>query len=84
MVHILEVIDKTGRSIYLPIKQWSHIIRRHPNISNYIEEIKETLKNPLKITSYSLDKDVKYYYSYLKNKNPPKYLLVIVTENLIN
>ena len=75
---IFEILDKTGRKIYLPIKTWSHITRKHPSMTNYIEEIKSTVKNPDKITEWSLDKDVRYYYKYYKSKDPPKYLLVII------
>ena len=46
-------------------------------MNNYLEEIKETLKNPIKIIDYSINEDIRYYYSYYKNKKAP-YLLVIV------
>ena len=78
-MHIFETIDKTGRNIRLTKKQFSHIMKRHPMMINYLEEIQQTLKNPLKITSYNLDLDVWYYYQYLKSKpGVYKYLLVIV------
>jgi len=73
-----EVIDKTKRRIYLTRERLSHILE-HKEIANYIEEIKDTLINPLKIYSYSYDKTVAYYYKYLKNKkSDAKYLLVAV------
>ena len=75
---IFEVIDKTKRRIRLTKKQWKHILRRHHDIINYQEEIKETLKNPQKITDHPYDKNSKYYFAYLKHKQGPnKYLLVI-------
>tara|TARA_Y100000310_G_C20148889_1_gene563739 strand:+ start:185 stop:376 length:192 start_codon:yes stop_codon:yes gene_type:complete len=44
-----------------------------------VEEIKETLKSPDKITSYSRDKNIQYYYKQYKNlKAPNKFLLVVV------
>ena len=65
MNHIFNVKDKTGRNIRLTEKQWKHIIRKHPQVSNYKEEMINTLQNPLKITDYSLDEKVRYYYNYL-------------------
>ena len=74
-----EILDKTGRKIYMSKKSWLHIAKKHPIMINYIEEIKETLKRPLKITDYSFDEGLRYYYSYIKDKKPPyNYLLVVV------
>jgi len=78
MSNILEVVDKTGRRIHLSKTQWIHIRKKHPEVENY-EEIEETLKNPLKITSYKPDQSMEYYYRYFKNKpSPNQYLLVLV------
>jgi len=79
MNYIFEIIDKTGRKIHLSKKQWEHITKRHPDMANYLEEIKEALENPLKITDYIFDKDVKYYYKYFKHKKDSlKYLMIVV------
>jgi len=75
---LFEVKDKTGRNIYLTKERWKHIVSEHPEMSNIIEEVKETLKRPLKITQYSYDEDVRYYYTYLKRRIKAQYLLVIV------
>lgn len=78
-MNVFEVIDKTGRRIRSTEKQMNHILRKHPQIANYQDEIIDTLINPLKITDYGLDEDVRYYYKYLKNRiSPEKYLLVVV------
>ena len=78
MVRILEVRNRTGRNIYLTDERYSHI-KKHPEMQNSIAIIERTIKNPQKITSYSLDPNVRYYYSYLKNrKSRAKYLRVIV------
>ena len=79
MTKLFEVRDKTGRNVYLPSITWSHIVRKHPYVSSYFEEIKETVQKPDKITDYSLDKDVRYHYKYYKHRESPnQYLLVIV------
>ena len=45
----------------------------------YLEEIKEALQKPDKITSYSFDEDVRYFYKYYKHlEKPNNYLLVVV------
>ena len=79
MGNVFEIVDKSGRTIRLPQKQWKHILQDHPEIGQYIEELKVTLQHPLKITDYSFDEQVRYYYNYIKQReNPAKYLLVIV------
>src|SRR3989344_4801929 len=76
---IFEVIDRSGRKIQLRKDAWKHISIEHPELSNYLEHIQDTLKSPTKITDYSEDESIRYYYRYYKNGNSPaKYLLVIV------
>ena len=75
---MFEVEDKTGRKIRLTKTQWSHITIIHAEMSNYLEEIQETLKKPLKIISQE-NGNLKKYFSYQKHrKRPEKYLRVIV------
>lgn len=63
----------------MPEIQWTQITRKHPSLSEHIEEIKETLIKPDSITDSSPDESVRYYYKYYKKlKSPHKYLLVIV------
>lgn len=75
---IFETRDKTGRRIYLTKERQSHICK-HPEMRGKIEAIEETLKNPVKITDYEFDQDVRYYYRYYKQRaSRAKYLRVIV------
>ena len=79
MSHVFQLEDKSGRKIHLSKERWEHINQEHPEVSNYLEEIKETLKNPTKIKTYKYDKDVRYFYRYYKNReSAAKYLLIIV------
>lgn len=79
MAWIFEVKDKSGRKIHLSDERWKHLNQEHPEVAPYIENIKETLKNPLKITTYEFDENVRYYYRYFKEReSEAKYLLVIV------
>lgn len=75
---ILDIIDKTYRTIYLTQERYKHIMK-HPIMHNKIELIKETLQNPLKITDYLLEEDVKHYYKDYKDmESKAKYMRVIV------
>ncbi|MBI2541856.1 hypothetical protein HYV80_04055 [Candidatus Woesearchaeota archaeon] len=78
MTWIFEVKDKSGRKIHLSDERWKHLNQEHPEVAPYLEDIKETLKNPVKITEYGLDENVRYYYKYFKERISAKYLLVIV------
>jgi len=76
---VFETIDKTGRKIRLTRKQYSHICKKHPTVSNYFEEIKETLIKPDKIIESDDNKNVGFYYKFYKKlKTPYQNILVIV------
>ncbi|MBU2052912.1 MAG: hypothetical protein ABIJ14_02585 [Nanoarchaeota archaeon] len=75
---IFEITDKSGRKINLSKEGRRHIRKKHPEVEEE-EQIKETIENPDKITSYGFDKTIHYYYKFYKHrKQPSKYLLVIV------
>ena len=77
MDNIFEVIDKTGRQIRLTEKQFEHVIC-HKGMENYIEEIKDTLKNPLKIISHEAGGLYDYFNYYKNRRQKAKYLQVVV------
>jgi hypothetical protein len=70
-----DVKDKTGRTIHITKEQWSHI-QKHPEMSNSVEQIKETLMHPITITSFEYDSQVGFYYRFYKERKD--YLLVLV------
>jgi len=74
---LFEVAEKSGRIIYLTKERWSHI-QKHPEMSNQLERIKETLISPLIMREVEFDKDIRYYYSYFKDRPYAKYMLVLV------
>jgi len=77
MNNIFEVIDKTSRKIRLTKRQWEHIMRRHPYMGKYVEEIKETIKMPDKLIIKLYNKG--YYYKHYKYlKKPNRFILVVV------
>ena len=85
MDNIFEITDKLGKHIRLTKRQYSHILKKHSYMNKYMEEIKETIKNPDKITISNIDKHVRYYYKGYKNlKKPNKYILVIINPSARN
>ena len=76
MPSLFEITDKSGRIISLSRERWLHITKEHPRISD-LDELRNTLVQPIKINPSKYDPDVvRYYYSY--NKNIKRYLLVAV------
>ncbi|MDO8467823.1 MAG: PBECR2 nuclease fold domain-containing protein [Nanoarchaeota archaeon] len=79
MADVFEVVDKSGRKIRLTRERWKHITTPtspHAYMTNYLEEIKQTLENPDKVViSVYDDKKGNYYKYYKYNK---KYLRVAV------
>ena len=75
MPRIFYTKDKTGRNVYLTDERWRHILK-HPEMSNQIEQIKDTLLYPDKITNVNYDPDVGFYYRYYKDRK--EYLFVSV------
>ena len=65
--------DKTKRIIELTQEQWSHIVE-HPEMSNQIEQIKETLEQPDKIITSPEDSSLNYYFKHYNEFK--KFLLV--------
>ena len=79
MNNVFEIVDKTGRKIRLTKERWMHITSPaslHSYISNYLEEIKQTLSNPDKIIESTNHENKVNYYKYYKNRK--QYLKVIV------
>ncbi len=77
MSDVFEVIDKLGKKIRLEKKQFTHMMKKHPYMEKYLEEIKETIKSPDKLIQPSEDKGY-YYKNYKSLKLPNKFILVIV------
>lgn len=78
---VFEIIDKTGRKIRLTRKQHSHICKKHPVVSNYFEEIKETLIKPDKIIK-SDDESVWFYYKFYKKLNTSYQNIFVIVKYL--
>ena len=77
MDNIFEITDKTERKIRLTNTQFRHVIC-HKGMENYIEEIQDTLKSPLKIVPHETGDLYNYYKYYKDRKQKAKYLQVVV------
>ena len=69
---IFEIEDKTGRKIHLTKERWTHITSPsslHAYMTNYLEEIKQTLTQPYKILTSSIEDKKVNHYRYFKEKN---------------
>ena len=87
MSNIFEIDDKTGRKIHLTKERWTHItepISPHRYMTNYLEEIKQTLIKPDKIISSFCDEKKFNYYRYFKHRNSKNKFLRILVKYLNN
>ncbi|MBS3138367.1 hypothetical protein J4207_01540 [Candidatus Woesearchaeota archaeon] len=75
-MRIFEIVDKTGRKIYLTDERWRHINEEHPEMSPYIKEFENVLQNPTKITSYQFDEKIRFFYKRAKERS--EYILIVV------
>src|SRR3989344_7210719 len=78
MIFVFEVIDKNGKNVHLSNERLKHILK-HPFMNDPLENIKETIKNPLTIRYYEHDESVRHFYREFKNMPlSERYLLVSV------
>ena len=79
METVSEISDKSGRNIYLTQERWNHIKSDHPEMSTELESIKSTISSPEFIRKSEYDENVRFYYTYYKNrKSQAKYLLTAI------
>ena len=72
---IFEIIDKSGRKIHLSNERWTHI-QKHSEMSDKIEQIKETLVKPSLVIPQDYDPNVHFYFRFYKDMK--KFLFVSV------
>ena len=78
MANVFETLDKSNRKVHLSDERWKHIKKKHPEIQDF-DQIKETIEKPDKVTFYSYDETIYYFYKYYKNRPAPKkYFLIVV------
>lgn len=75
-MNIFVILDRQGRQIRLTAERWKHIATRHPELSNKIEEIKQTITTPSFQVQDRADKQLYYHHSFMKTEN--MYLVIAV------
>ncbi len=76
--YIFEIVDKSGRKIYLTKERWKHITAKHSYMTNYLNDIEEAIKNPDKVIRHEIGNLFDYYGHYKHRKDKLKFLKVIV------
>ena len=61
-----DVFTKRGKRIVLSTERWNHLVLRHPEMDEYLEEIKEVLQNPDFIVNDNFEHNVVLYHKYYK------------------
>ena len=72
-MRIFETEDKLGKIIFITQKRWIHICKEHPEISSYLKEFEDTLKNPTKIIMHEFYLNIKFYYKFSNSSNDKNY-----------
>src|SRR3989344_9086124 len=76
---IFEITDKKGRKVKLTKERWTHITSPsslHPQMTNYLEEIKETIQKPDSTIPQKFDDTKENNYKFYKKIG--QYMLVAV------
>ena len=73
---IFEIKDGNGRIIYLSRERWKHIVIRHPELSNSLDNIKQTIILSYLVVQDKYDPRLYYYHIFLKRIK--EYLIVSV------
>jgi|TARA_B100001971_G_C18191236_1_gene538729 hypothetical protein len=65
---VFEVEDKSGRKIKLTKERWTHIVTKHSDMADKINEIIDTLIKPTLIEQHKYNDDMRNYYRYYKSE----------------
>lgn len=79
MDHVFEVVDMSGRVLYLTKERWVHIKSDHPEMATELIVVKNTVSEPEFVRRSQYDDNVRFYCKYFKNRqSTAKYLLVAI------
>ncbi len=68
--------DIFGDSLELTDERWLHIVKEHPEVTQYKERLSETLATPDYVKKSSRDDGVLLYYKFYGDIFDGKYLLI--------
>jgi len=77
-VNIVEVITKTGKRVCLSSESWNHLVLRHPEMSSYLEAVKDVLVNPDLLVQSNVEPNIVLYHKYYKEE--AIYVVLVVEE----
>ncbi|MEX0920037.1 MAG: hypothetical protein WDZ69_00455 [Candidatus Pacearchaeota archaeon] len=78
MSNVFEVRDGTRRRIRLTRERWRHITVKHPFMTNYLNNVEDTIKSPDKIVPREKGDISDYYKHYKHREGNLKFLKVVV------
>lgn len=78
MTTLIEIRDREEKIVRLTKERWSHILQEHPEMSDQMESIIETVRNARIIKQSHRDSMTKFYYRYKKERREAPYLLVAI------
>lgn len=79
MSYVLEVVDKSGKTIRLSKERWSHVQQDHGEVS--LHDIEQTVTHPTKVTSSDRDGEVLWFYRYIRPKKQYHFVSVKYLNN---
>ncbi len=68
---IIEVIDPRGFSVVLHNDHWTYILKKHPELENYLEEVRQAIEDPAHgciYRSHREPKQCQVYYRKIEGK----------------
>lgn len=77
----MEFIDNFKRKIMLSDERWNHITETHPEMTDLVDAVKETLKYPELIKRSVYDENIILVYTYYEHIYNGKYICVVVAHD---
>ncbi|MFB6199632.1 MAG: hypothetical protein ABEJ83_02030 [Candidatus Nanohaloarchaea archaeon] len=74
----LLAVDPEGIELELTRERWSHIVSRHGELSNCVEEVLETVRSPEEVVAQSGRNDTFHYFREVSELEYNDYICVVV------
>ncbi len=72
-----EILTPLGFTVRTSEIYWQKLITKHPDLNNFLQEIKQTLNFPVEIRCSSRDQGVLLFYLPRKDKNKRWFVTVV-------
>lgn len=77
-MNLVEVITKREKRICLSSESWNHLVLRHPEMSSYLEAVKDVLTDPDLLVQSTIEPNIVLYHKYYKEE--AIYIILVVEE----